>query len=122
MDSACEVRGRYAVAPAELRPDNRRRAFSRTDCRIGDGGAKPFTASRVARLLGEGLIDSSVDVGILAQPVHAERVEIMLGVIAAALTRKPLREVAPWLYADQKRGTPAERMAAFMKAYTNDNR
>lgn len=52
------------------------------------------------RLLAEGLIDPSADCGALQSPVHAERVERLLTMIACSLTRQRPEVVAPWTLDD----------------------
>lgn len=115
MDSASTGRRRNAAPGAIGRPYNSRGARSRGNRTVGDGSAKPYAGSRIARLIGEGLVDSGADAGILDKPVHAERVEILLAVIAAALTRKQPKEIAPWLF-DAPTVDAMTRVAQFANA------
>lgn len=98
MASVSTGRRRNAAFSAIGRPYNGGGARRRRNRTVGDGSAKPYAGSRIARLIGEGLVNSGADAGILEKPVHAERVEILLAVIAAALTRKQPKEIAPWLF------------------------
>ena len=115
VDSVSTGRRRNAAPGAINRPHNGRGARSRGNRTVGDGFAKPYAGSRIARLIGEGLVDSRADAGILEKPVHAERVEILLAVIAAALTRKAPKEVAPWLF-DAPTVDAMTRVAQFANA------
>ena len=115
MDSVSPGRRRNAASGAIGRPYNGRSARRRGNRTVGHGSAKPYAGSRIARLIGEGLVDSGADAGILEKPVHAERVEILLAVIAAALTRKQPKEVAPWLF-DTPTVDAMTRVAQFANA------
>lgn len=48
------------------------------------------------RLLNEHMIDSDADIGALTLPVHGERLEHLLTVIACAVSRQSAAKVAPW--------------------------
>jgi len=41
-------------------------------------------------------VHSGADAAVLAQPVHAERVEYLLTICAMALTKRDAHTVAPW--------------------------
>ena len=60
------------------------------------GNGRPYPGGRVMRLLAEGLISPDADIGALQQPVHAERLEYLLTVIACAVSRQRSDQVAPW--------------------------
>jgi len=115
VDSVSTGRRRFAAFSAIGRPYNGGGARRRGNRTVGDGSAKPYAGSRIARLIGEGLVDSGADAGILEKPVHAERVEILLAVIAAALTRKQPKEIAPWLF-DAPTVDAMTRVAQFANA------
>lgn len=73
------------------------------------GNGRPYRGGRAARLIAEGLIDPNADLTALDQPVHAERIEHLLLVIACALTRTESGKIAPWT---RKKVSIAELKAA----------
>lgn len=126
-------RGRVATGrtPMGATGTGRRRdaadgAYGRSNDRIGvhcgrnrsfsARSAKPFHGSRIGRLIGEGLIDAGADAGILAKPIHAERVEILLAFIVAALTKQPIDKFAPWL-TDEPPKRSIDRAASILKTF-----
>ena len=48
------------------------------------------------RLLAEGLVSPDADAALLLEPVHAERVEHLLMIIACGISRQKTARVAPW--------------------------
>lgn len=97
LGAPCPRRGRDAPCSAERRFGIGRCVDCGGNSTTGGRRAKPYAGSRIGRLIGEGLVDAGADIGILARPVHAERVEILLALIASALLRKPIKEFAPWM-------------------------
>jgi hypothetical protein len=61
------------------------------------------------------LVNAGADVAVLNQPVHAERLEHLLTVIAMALTKRGSQDVAPWTRTKGTKGVFAK--LALMKAW-----